>query len=228
MWLSTDQSVPFFHRTIKWAFSVQICDCCARNAQKRCAPLTGWRLVIRRALRYMSHVGCGGEHPPNFTVLGMTECEGHRRRRAWEGGRGAAAALVQRRVDGPTLVAWDKQCGRFLAECQCVHPEVPTGTRAKPRSRCHTPPRSALRRKYPSANPLPLRWSIPVHLQRHSSAGGFGPVPALICLVPFRGCAEAGGVDGVSLGYRITHRPGPSRRLMRSCGLAVIALGDRR
>ena len=32
----------------------------------------------------------------------MTECEEHRRRRAWEGGRGAAVALVQQRDDGHT------------------------------------------------------------------------------------------------------------------------------
>ena len=34
---------------------------------------------------------CGGEHPPNFTVLGMPECEASP---AWEGRQGAETAFV--------------------------------------------------------------------------------------------------------------------------------------
>ena len=48
-----------------------------------------------QALCSISHIACGGEHPPNSTVMGMTEGEvlpG----RVWEGRRGAEAALASR------------------------------------------------------------------------------------------------------------------------------------
>ena len=37
------------------------------------------------ALRYVSHIGCGGEHPPDFTAMGLTECEAMPAP-AWESG----------------------------------------------------------------------------------------------------------------------------------------------
>ena len=54
----------------------------------------GWHLAIRNppALRDTPHIRCGGERPPNVTVMGMTECEALQL--AWEGRRGAHAVSV--------------------------------------------------------------------------------------------------------------------------------------
>ena len=53
------------------------------------------------ALCCISHIRCGaGEHPPNFTVLRMTEYEAWRAP-AWEGRQGADAAFGSRGTSAP-------------------------------------------------------------------------------------------------------------------------------
>ena len=52
------------------------------------------------ALCYVSHKGGGGEHPPNFTVKGINECEAFLAP-AWEGRQGAEAARVSRGTPVP-------------------------------------------------------------------------------------------------------------------------------
>ena len=58
---------------------------------------------------------CGGEQPPNFTVMGITECEACLHRRGKDT-KWAEAAVVSRGTTTPLLPH------------QCIHLELPTGT----------------------------------------------------------------------------------------------------
>ena len=60
----------------------------------------GQHSVIPNSPCFISHIGCGGEHPPDFTAMGLTECEAMPAP-AWEGRQGAEATLVSRGTTVP-------------------------------------------------------------------------------------------------------------------------------
>ena len=86
--------------TIGWAWAaIQTEGLGQGEGDWACPPVP---LVIRNplALCHVSHTICGGKHPPNFTVMGMTECEALPAP-AWDGRQGAEAALVSRGTTVP-------------------------------------------------------------------------------------------------------------------------------
>ena len=84
----------------------------------------------------LSHIGCGGEHPPNFTVKGKTSCAA-RSASAWEGRQGAEAAPASSGT--VPLLPPDNAFPHHLRTSNVDHflppehyLEVPTGTFTEP------------------------------------------------------------------------------------------------
>ena len=105
-----------------------------RQTARTCsAPPIGdtWGSATPRPLCYSSHIICGGGHPPNFTVLGMTECVTHGRCRR---GAGRHKAVPRSSTQKISPVAWGKQCEQFLSKTsnRCTHRQIPTGALTPP------------------------------------------------------------------------------------------------
>ena len=100
-----------------------------------CPPLIPPPPIPLGPVRHAPHIRCGGGgHPPNSAVLGRTECEASPAE-AWEGRRGAGAALVSsgttvalsanRNTFPPCL--WDEQWTQSIPQtpAQCAYTRRP-------------------------------------------------------------------------------------------------------